>query len=458
MKGYSDATKRFLLAAKHAEKTALQQLSSNCKLVNAVKDVIHQLQRERGISNVFLASRGHRFESQRAEQVELSLKREQALRSQLKSMYLTGTESFSNIRLLSSITLALQGMDHLPTLREKVAKLNLPPLDSTQAYCRLISGLLSVVFEAADVASDPVITRLLVALFNFMQAKEYAGQERAWGAIGFAETHFNRRLCDRLEQLQVAQQHSFGIFREFADAQEQQLWTELEGGPATRDVKQLRNMIQQLADGSPIAEELSEVWYEVATRRIDEMQAIEEHLTERLLEVATQRVQQADADLKNHRRRLQALENQPEPGSSPLTMLFDPAMPGLQGSGALDPNLANGAPSVPDTNGFPQSGTPTANTASGLADAESLSSHRSFYDLLRDQSEHIKRMSNELEEAKRAISEHKAIDRAKLIMMQQWNLTEDAAYRRLQKHAMDQNARISDVAESVIRASSKKPA
>ena len=39
----SDATKRFLLAAKHAEITVLEQLSSNCRIVIAVRELIHEL-------------------------------------------------------------------------------------------------------------------------------------------------------------------------------------------------------------------------------------------------------------------------------------------------------------------------------------------------------------------------------------------------------------------------------
>ena len=41
---YSEATKRFFLAAKNAELTGLQQLASNCKIVGVVSDMIHQLQ------------------------------------------------------------------------------------------------------------------------------------------------------------------------------------------------------------------------------------------------------------------------------------------------------------------------------------------------------------------------------------------------------------------------------
>ena len=55
MSKQSDITKRFLLSAKHQEIQALQHLSSNCRTVKAVKDMIHQLQRERGLSNVLNA-------------------------------------------------------------------------------------------------------------------------------------------------------------------------------------------------------------------------------------------------------------------------------------------------------------------------------------------------------------------------------------------------------------------
>ncbi len=431
MKGYSDATKRFLLAAKNAEIQALQQLSSNCKIVTAVTAMIHQMQRERGCSNIYLASKGERFASQRSSQLANSDSAEEALRSQLKSLYLNGRETASNMRLLNSITLASQGMDNLSLLRDEVNQHSITPLDSTRAYSRLIAGLLAVIFEAADVAGDPSITRLLVALFNFIQGKEYAGQERAWGALGFAETHFNKNLCERLEQLQVAQQHSFEVFSEFAQDEEKVLFESMITSQVSNDLARLRDMIRQLADGSPIAGEISEVWYDITTARIDEMQRIEEHLAQRLISVAQDRVAQADAELRNHKTLLKQLDNELPGDAPPITMLFDPAMPGLQG---LD------------------------ETEAETSAAASLNAHRSFYDLLRAQADHIKQVSTELEEAKRAINEQKMIDRAKLLIMQNLNMTEDQAYRRLQKSAMDENCRLAEVALKVVNATARQSA
>lgn len=77
---------------------------------------------------------------------------------------------------------------------------------------------------------------------------------------------------------------------------------------------------------------------------------------------------------------------------------------------------------------------------------------RSVYDLVRGQAEHIKQMSDELYEARRALTERKQIERAKGLLMHNLKLTEEQAFRRMQKRAMEQNIRLAEVAESLIEA------
>lgn len=429
----SDATKRFLLAAKHAEITVLEQLSSNCRIVIAVRELIHELQKERGASNIFLASKGERYSSERMQYVSASEQAESTLKSHLKSLYLTDEITSGNPRLLSSITLAMQATDYLPRLREQVSKQMLTPLESTRAYSRLVASLLTVIFEAADIASDPTITRLLVALFNFMQAKEYAGQERARGAIGFAETHFDVRLCEKLAALQQAQEHHFGIFCEFSCKAQRDALESLNKSPAAIDITQLRNMIAQLSDGSPIASEISEVWFDVATRRIDAMQDIEVALTETLTQQTNTKVANAKNEMANHQQLLTRFNDEHTTDGSPLTLLFDPSMPGLAEDTKED----------------------EIKTLSLNEQTKTLSAHRSFYDLLRSQAQHIEDMERELEEAKRAIQEQKLIGRAKLVIMEQFGLSENSAYRRLQKQAMSENTTIAIIASKIVNIATK---
>lgn len=423
MSKQSDITKRFLLSAKYQEIQALHHLSSNCRTVKAVKDMIHQLQRERGVSNVFLGSRGDRFASQREAQVEASDFCEQNLRSLLKSLYLGQHDNGQSMRLLSSITFALQGMDHLPDLRKKINDQQLSALDSTNAYCRLIAGLLDVIFEAADVASDPKMTRLLVALFNFMQGKEYAGQERAWGAIGFAESHFDHDLVDRITSLTESQQHCFETFSNFADDEEQQMWQTQLSSDISSQITRLRQMIQSLASGAECSAELSEIWYDIATQRIDAMQAIEEHLTDRLTEQASLRIKQAQEELRNHELLIATLNNAPPLTDTPITMLYDNTVKGLRGAEAKSEKLP---------------------------ESSALSAHKSFYDLIRGQAQRIEDIADELNAARQALNEQKVIDRAKLLLMQQGGLSEQQAYRKLQSSAMEQNMRLAELAQRVV--------
>jgi hypothetical protein len=420
------STAQFLLAAKQAEIKALQQLSANCLLVTSVSELVHQLQRERGISNIFLASDCEAFVVQRQQQLLQSTKAEQQLRTQLNQQYLQATEPCNSSRLLSGVCLALQGMDHLAELREQVGKQKFTPLQSTEAYSRLITAWLAVVLESADLACDAGITRFLVALFNLLQTKEYAGQERAWGAMGLASGQLTTELAERLLLLQQAQQHSAAVFLEFATTEQQQQWYQLDQATAAKQLRQLRTMIQQLSGTAAPVPAVSDLWYQFATERMDEMHLLQAGLTAQLQQLTSATVEAAQQKLKQHQHKLTELSELTEmPASSGLTLLIDPSMPGLYG--------ASVAPA-------------------GQTEPTMQAPSRSFYQLLSEQAQHIRQMHTELTDARRAIDEQKLIDRAKLLLMQYKKLTEEQAYRQLQQSAMKQQCRIADVAAAVVKA------
>jgi hypothetical protein len=419
-------TALFLLAAKQAEIKALQQLSTSCLLVTSISELVHQLQRERGISNIFLASGCELFALQRQQQLLQSVQAEQQLRTALNKQYLQGTEPCQSSRLLSGISLALQGVDHLAGLREQIQLQKITPLQATEAYSRLIAAWLAVVLESADLACDAGITRFLVALFNLLQTKEYAGQERAWGAMGLASGQLTTELAERLLLLQQAQQHSSAVFLEFATTEQQQQWHQLDQATAAKQLRQLRTMIQQLSGTAAPVPAVSDLWYQFATERMDEMHLLQAGLTAQLQQLTSATVEAAQQKLKQHQHKLTELSELTElPASSGLTLLIDPSMPGLYGASVV---------------------------SAGQAESTVQAPSRSFYQLLSEQAQHIRQMHTELTDARRAISEQKLIDRAKLLLMQYKKLTEEQAYRQLQQSAMKQQCRIADVADAVVKA------
>lgn len=61
-------------------------------------------------------------------------------------------------------------------------------------------------------------------------------------------------------------------------------------------------------------------------------------------------------------------------------------------------------------------------------------------------------LREELDRTRQALEERKLVDRAKGILMKQRNLNEQDAYALMRKAAMNENLRISDVAQSIITA------
>jgi AmiR/NasT family two-component response regulator len=169
---------------------------------------------------------------------------------------------------------------------------------------------------------------------------------------------------------------------------------------------------------------------------MDAMQTIEVALTEALTQQANSKVADAKNEMANHQQLLTRFNDEHTTDGSPLTLLFDPSMPGLAEDTKED----------------------EIKTLSLNEQTKTLSAHRSFYDLLRSQAQHIEDMERELEEAKRAIQEQKLIGRAKLVIMEQFGLSENSAYRRLQKQAMSENTTIAAIAAKIVNITTKTTA
>jgi len=60
------------------------------------------------------------------------------------------------------------------------------------------------------------------------------------------------------------------------------------------------------------------------------------------------------------------------------------------------------------------------------------------------------RLQTELAEAKSALADRQAVDRAKAILMKRRGLDEPAAYALLRSHAMQSNRRIAEIAEAIV--------
>ncbi len=391
----------FLVAARQCEIGELEQLALTSELVNAIGRLIHALQKERGISNVFLGSQGTRFAEQRLQQVAECERVQQFVRGQFDTLDTAPSRVRNGARLFSRIAFVLHALDALPALRERVGAQATTPDESTAAFSRLIAGLLVVVFEAADSATDPEISRALVAMFNFMQGKEFAGQERACGAATFASGHTDAARQQQWLHLIESQERCFEVFTEFADPAVLNAWNVAQLAESMAELERLRRTGCAPNAGGRLDANLSQTWFDCCTLRIDAMKTVEDLLAAKLRGLCERKIAQAHAELRDQKAILDELSRQADAG---------PHAPAHYG-----PQL-----------------------------------ERSILGLVQEQAHRLQVMSDELETARAALNERKVVERAKGLLMATRKLSEDDAYKMLRQTAMSQNRRLLDVAESVL--------
>jgi Nitrate and nitrite sensing/ANTAR domain len=415
---------RFFRSAQLCRARDLEQLFILCGAIHGISKLIHALQKERGASSIFLGSGGNTFTDHLAARVAEGCELEAAVRDRLEHLDDQLKPMSAGARFYTRVALAFRALDTLPETRQRITALAIGPQDAVKAFSELIGELLAVGFETADIAADPATSRALMALVNFSQAKEYAGQERATAGAAFSAGRFDVVEQRRLQFLVSAQEHAFRIFTEFADSRHVAAFDELRSGADSIEVQGMRlNALAPQALGEKRLGVSADRWYEITTRRIDAMKLIEDGLAadlgalcaSKLAETQTSEVELSDT---THADGIRA--------SATVAMLItdvDPALNSLGLEGgigfySLDPALPKPM--------------------------------RSILDVLQAQSRRIDDVSHQLESAQTALAQRKTIEHAKGILMKSRGLSDADAYTLMRRTAMSQNKRLIEIADSIV--------
>lgn len=395
---------RLLLAAKQQDLAALRQLHALIELVTQIGDVVHHLQRERGLSNLVMYTPQTSFQNQLTDQAKLV---ERALENTARVIQTIMSSGYiSAARLQTSIALALQSSFDLAEIRKSVQRYQLQQEVSQtpcEQYSVLIRLWLDVVIEAAGLSVSAQVSRSVLSLIYLLQAKEYAGQERAWGVIAFSGKAAGAELAERLQVLGQSQHDAL-----------QALWPAIDTGSCLQyrpyfeqgtdqQYAELKQLMLGLCLHSQASPALAELWYQSASQRIDVLHSMLEPVKANL-----------ELQLTNSRKTYDEEQR--------LLQLHRTEPAGL----AKD----NRPPLIPSTAIYPE--------------------QASLLHLLREQSHYISNIEAELCNARIAVQELKIIQRAKLLLINQHQLTEQQAHHQLQKLAMDRQETLAEVAEQVV--------
>lgn len=418
---------QLVLRAKQLEIESIRQLAQRVELVDLMGQLIHALQTERGMTSAYLASGGQQFAQDRLTAVGNSRAIESTLRERFNEQLEPATGATAHtLSLLAWVLLDLEAMS---VVRDQVEKLEITAPDSVDTYSRLIASLVELIFHVADAARHPGISRQLVALVHLVQGKEAAGQERAVGAQLFASGLCDDGLQQRIVHLIDAQERSLQVFEEFAETAMQQRWQQYQLGPHVALLERMRRALCTAKPQAALDKQNSATWFDTTSERITELEHLQEALLQTLREYCAQQIRASEAHLHNSEDLLQQLRNAPPPHTS--TNVVDRLLQAVPSAGA--------APAAP-----------TNAEASGQGATVDSATVASLVDMVQEQAARLSKMESELDAARRALNDRKVIERAKGVLMARLGMSEEVAFRTLQKASMDHNKRLVDVAEATL--------
>jgi methyl-accepting chemotaxis protein len=250
--------------------------------------VIHEAQKERGMSAGFLSSGGAKFSSELPQQRKETDKRIVELRELITTM----DQSRLQPGFIETLIKAQERMKTLESSRADISNLRLAPKDSFNFYTGLIGDWLNVISYTAKISSNQELARSTTAYLMFLHEKEMAGRERATVNGAFAADKFEGDTYQRFIGLLANQKTYSDLFRGYASKAELDAYQGKVNKEAVAEVERLRQIAIDKAAAGGFGVDPAH-WFKTITQKIDGMKQIEDGLAGELDELASRLEAQA---------------------------------------------------------------------------------------------------------------------------------------------------------------------
>ena len=232
------------------------------------RPTIHELQKERGMSAGFVASKGQQFSAELPSQRQASDGRMRAFQDAVGGFQAHGA-------VATALDVAARELKQVEALRKSVLGLAVPagtPPPLTPNYRIAPVGRRGI----GGLSNNASIIQAASIYTATMRGKEQAGQERATGARGFGAGKFSFNDLRAFISLAAGQEEQFGVVRRLGTpAQQQALQTALSGA-AGKEVAQMRDVALKNAVGESTESVTAPNWLKTATDRIDDLKKAED--------------------------------------------------------------------------------------------------------------------------------------------------------------------------------------
>ena len=258
-----------------------------------LSNAIHEQQIERGLTALYVASKGKkhgdRLQAQR-------LKTDEAVQA-MKTGLVKIDASTVGEAVAQALNDAAEKDKGLVDHRKKVDTLTLKVPQATGLYSSNIKSKIYVVKSLTKATRNGEAIRRVGPYLAVMEAKEYAGQERAVAAGAIAGQDFDINRTMKYVGLIAKQDTEMEVFDHGASTDLRNARKTIMAGPDIEAFMKQRDMIKASVESGLFDELDAAVWFDAATKRIDLLRQLEVRAGDDLAHMSVELQEHATSDL-----------------------------------------------------------------------------------------------------------------------------------------------------------------
>jgi methyl-accepting chemotaxis protein len=253
-----------------------------------ISSLVHETQKERGMTAGYLGSKGKQFSSElprhRTAVTNLPI---EDLHSYLQDF---DTNSYGS-DFSSSLASAMEKLSGLDNMRKQVDRQSIKATNAISYYTKMNADFLNVVGHIGKLAANAEMASQSLAYVNFLKGKERAGIERAVLTNTFARKNFAPDMYLKFSNLVSEQSTYFSVFTSNAPPEQTTYFNKKMRLPVVLEVKRMRDIaFNNNFDVDP------NLWFKTITSKINLLKEVENRLSNDLATRATLLRKEADAE------------------------------------------------------------------------------------------------------------------------------------------------------------------
>ncbi|WP_404318313.1 methyl-accepting chemotaxis protein [Malaciobacter canalis] len=270
----------------------LKQLDKVIILSTKIGALVHETQKERGMTAGYLGSKGTKFQNKLPSQRNLTDNKLEDIKAFLSNF----NENNYSEEFRSNLENSLQNLTRLSKIRSEVTNLQIKTSDAIGYYTNTNAMLLNTISSITKLSSNAKVSQDLIAYMNFLLSKERAGIERAVGTNTFARDNFGPGMKAKFYNLIAAQNSYIDSFLKVSDTLAKNFYTQTVRGEAVEEVNKMRNTALYSQKDSNFGVDAA-YWFDTITKKINLLKKVENFLAEHLIETINNEMSDAKYEM-----------------------------------------------------------------------------------------------------------------------------------------------------------------